>query len=176
MPRIVDHDKRRADLLDAAFTCFDTQGYGAVSMRDLAASLHVSTGTLYHYFDGKEAIFEALVRRRFETDLAAANAGMAAANTPDERFAALAAWIGGNVAHLRSTLRLVLDFVRQHDTPPPWVIEVLEGYRGPLAESLGEDLAEPALSLLLGMLVQELLTGREGGRRDHLAALLRWRS
>ena len=54
MPKVVDHDQQRSDLLAAAFDLFADRGYSATSMRALASGLGVSTGTLYHYFSGKD--------------------------------------------------------------------------------------------------------------------------
>jgi len=156
LPRIVDHDARRAELLTAAFEVFDAEGYGSVSMRGLARALGVSTGTLYHYFDGKDALFEALVRQRFEADLAEATAELPDDAPPGVRLAHLGRWIGNNVDHLQATLRLVLDFTRQADAGA-FVPDVLAGYREPLEEALGPELAAPALSLVLGLLVHRLL-------------------
>lgn len=175
MPRIVDHDQRRTELVAAAFGSFDRRGYGAVSMRDLAADLRVSTGTLYHYFSGKDAIFEAVVRARFEADLAAVNAVLGKDVSPVEQLGRIAEWVSHNTDRLRATLRLVLDYARQQPTVPAWVGEVLGGYEGPLRQALGPDLARPAVDLLLGGLVRGVLTpelpAEDGGT---VAGLLRF--
>ena len=38
------------------------RGYAALSMRDLARALRISTGTLYHYFPNKLGLFEAILQ------------------------------------------------------------------------------------------------------------------
>lgn len=157
MPRIVDHDERRKDLLEASFEVFDQEGYGAVSMRGLAKGLGVSTGTLYHYFDGKEAIFEALARHRFASDLTAFESQVPADATAELRIVVLAEWLRDNVDHLQATLRLMLDYRRQVEVPGAFMAEVLDGYRNTLATALGPDAAAPALSLVMGLLTQRLL-------------------
>jgi AcrR family transcriptional regulator len=68
VPKIVDHEKYKKELLTSAFECFAEKGYGQITMRDLAKSLGVSTGTLYHYFPSKQAIFEELVDHLAEQD------------------------------------------------------------------------------------------------------------
>lgn len=175
MPRIVDHEARRAQLLDAAFEAFDAHGYGALSMRDLARAIGTSTGTLYHYFDGKETLFEELVRRRFESDLSSANAALHGIEGPEARLAVLGEWVAAHVEHLQSTLRLVLDFARQ-DGDMDFVRHVLAGYRAPLEEAVGSTLAGPGLSLILGMLVHRLLDERSVDLRVHLMLLGRMAS
>ena len=69
MPKIIDHDRYRAELLVKCFDLFTSQGYAAITMRQIAIGLNVSTGTLYHYFDSKEAIFEQMVWMRVEQGL-----------------------------------------------------------------------------------------------------------
>lgn len=61
MPKIVDHDQYRKELLGKCFTLFAEKGYASITMRQIAQELEVSTGTLYHYFPSKEALFEQMV-------------------------------------------------------------------------------------------------------------------
>lgn len=69
MPKIVDHEKYRNELLSKSFACFADKGYSQLTMRDLAKHLGVSTGTLYHYFESKETIFEQLVDYQADQDI-----------------------------------------------------------------------------------------------------------
>lgn len=62
MPKIVDHDAYRAELVAGSAALFGHHGFAGVSIRKVAKALGVSTGTLYHYFDSKEALFEATVQ------------------------------------------------------------------------------------------------------------------
>ena len=57
MPKVVDHKAYRRELLQKARAVFAEKNYADVSMRDIAHSLNVSTGTLYHYFPSKEDLF-----------------------------------------------------------------------------------------------------------------------
>jgi len=54
-------DRSRAALLDAALVLFSSQGYRATSVRDIAERASVSTGSVYHHFRDKEAIFQTLL-------------------------------------------------------------------------------------------------------------------
>ncbi len=56
MPKIVNHETYREELLEKGFDLFANKGY-TITMRELASGLKVSTGTLYHYFTGKEDMF-----------------------------------------------------------------------------------------------------------------------
>lgn len=69
MPKIVDHDRYRKELLVKSFDLFAEKGYAAITMRQIAQGLGVSTGTLYHYFASKEALFEQLLEELSELDI-----------------------------------------------------------------------------------------------------------
>jgi AcrR family transcriptional regulator len=67
MPKTVDHDHFREELLERCFSIFSRKGYSKVSIREIAKETGVSTGTLYHYFDNKENILEQMfsyIRRK----------------------------------------------------------------------------------------------------------------
>lgn len=56
-----DNVKRR-QILEGARRVFLSDGFDGASMNDVARAAGVSKGTLYVYFDSKEALFEALIR------------------------------------------------------------------------------------------------------------------
>src|ERR687886_631072 len=55
-----DGSKRR-QILDGARRVFLAHGFDGASMGEIAKAAGVSKGTLYVYFDSKEALFEALI-------------------------------------------------------------------------------------------------------------------
>jgi len=56
-------DARPAELLTAALDLFVERGYAATKLDDIAAKAGVSKGTLYLYFDNKEALFKAVIEQ-----------------------------------------------------------------------------------------------------------------
>lgn len=50
MPRLVDHDQRRAEIIDAMWDVVDAQGAAAVSVRTVAAAAGMSKTNISHYF------------------------------------------------------------------------------------------------------------------------------
>jgi AcrR family transcriptional regulator len=56
------HDKR-ARLLEAALDLFETRGFDAVAVPQIAAKAGVAVGTVYRYFETKEALVNALYRQ-----------------------------------------------------------------------------------------------------------------
>lgn len=55
------NEKLAADLLEAGKQEFLSKGFQGASLRNIAASLSVTTGAIYRYYSDKEALFDALV-------------------------------------------------------------------------------------------------------------------
>src|SRR5512135_1052299 len=60
-----DHDQREKQILDAAAAVIIRLGYDKATMRDIAEEAGASRRTIYLYFKGKEALFEALLYREY---------------------------------------------------------------------------------------------------------------
>ena len=65
MPRTAEQNKQirqatRTAIVEAAMTCFAQNGYAHTSIRQIAAQAGISTGLMYHYFESKEALLEAV--------------------------------------------------------------------------------------------------------------------
>jgi AcrR family transcriptional regulator len=58
--------EREQQILDAALVVFAEKGYGETRIGDIAGRLGVAKGTIYLYFESKEALFEAVFRRTFD--------------------------------------------------------------------------------------------------------------
>lgn len=59
MPKVIDHDERRRQIIAVARQLMVEGGFGAATMRGIASAAGFANGALKHYFDGKEAIVEA---------------------------------------------------------------------------------------------------------------------
>lgn len=55
-------DERAPEILDAALACFSEKGFAATRMEDIARRAGISKGTIYLYFESKQAVFKALAR------------------------------------------------------------------------------------------------------------------
>jgi AcrR family transcriptional regulator len=53
-------DSTKQALLDAAETAFVERGFAATSLDDVAAAARVTKGALYHHFENKQRLFEAV--------------------------------------------------------------------------------------------------------------------
>jgi len=56
----------RSRILDAALDLFQSRGFDATTMRDVASRAAVATGAAYYYFDSKEAIVMAFYQRAMD--------------------------------------------------------------------------------------------------------------
>jgi TetR/AcrR family transcriptional regulator, transcriptional repressor of bet genes len=56
MPKVVDHDERRAELREAVWRLVERDGLQAVTLRGVADEAGCSTGALVHYFADKEEL------------------------------------------------------------------------------------------------------------------------
>jgi AcrR family transcriptional regulator len=79
---------RRDELLDAAQRLFTRHGLAQTSVADIAAEAGVAKGSVYRYFDSKEALLSALKDRFFERMMGRLTEVVAA--LPDAGFAELA--------------------------------------------------------------------------------------
>ena len=61
MPKEVDSEKYRKELLRKCFDLFAKKGYASVTTRQISKTLGISTGAMYHYFPSKQILFEQLV-------------------------------------------------------------------------------------------------------------------
>lgn len=62
-PRQRRKEARPAELMAAALDLFVSKGFAATRLEDVAAHAGVSKGTLYLYFDNKEALFKAVIQQ-----------------------------------------------------------------------------------------------------------------
>ena len=62
-------DARPEEILDAALALFTEKGFSATRMIDVAKAAGISKGTLYLYFENKEAMFRDVVQQRITPQL-----------------------------------------------------------------------------------------------------------
>lgn len=60
MPKIVDRSARRAEILDAAARVFARKGFAASRVEDVAAEAGIAKGSVYLYFDSRDALLAAM--------------------------------------------------------------------------------------------------------------------
>ncbi len=60
------YDRRRQEVVYQAAKAFAKQGYDQTTMQELAATMGLATGALYHYFGGKEQLLLAICDQLME--------------------------------------------------------------------------------------------------------------
>jgi AcrR family transcriptional regulator len=66
MPKIVDHEARRGEIIEAVWSLISSRGFGSVTMRELAAEAGYANGALTRYFPDKDAVLRAAFRRAYD--------------------------------------------------------------------------------------------------------------
>ncbi|TAF07584.1 MAG: TetR/AcrR family transcriptional regulator [Nostocales cyanobacterium] len=116
MPKIVDHEQYRKELIGKCFDLFAEKGYGAITMRQIAQGLRVSTGTLYHYFPSKQALFEQLVEEISQQDVITALAELGGKNNLSEMMTALGNYLVKNEDYLIKWTYVWVNFCQHQDS------------------------------------------------------------
>jgi TetR/AcrR family transcriptional regulator, cholesterol catabolism regulator len=94
------YDRRRQRAVYQAAKVFARRGYDQTTMQELASTMGVATGALYHYFGAKEQLLRAICDQLMEPLL--------------ERARSLAAEDATPVQHLRALVRMWVDHVVEH--------------------------------------------------------------
>lgn len=97
------HAIRRDAFVDVAERMIQLRGYDSLSIQDVLDELGASKGALYHYFDSKVALLEAVIERMVEGGVARlepvmANPGLSAIEKLNGIFAAIATFKGERTA------------------------------------------------------------------------------
>ncbi len=116
MPKIVDHEQYRKEVLSKCFDLFAQKGYGSITMREISQSLGVSTGTLYHYFPSKQSLFEQLVEETCQQDVVMALAELEGTETLSESMEALGRYLAKNEDYFIKWTYLWVDFCQHQDS------------------------------------------------------------
>lgn len=101
---------RRSQILDAAAAIFARSGFHESRMEDIAAAAGLSKGTLYLYFDSKDAIVTALLRRLFDHELDDLRQFGTGAAPVGERLLRFTRHIAAEYQRMRADIPLVREF------------------------------------------------------------------
>jgi AcrR family transcriptional regulator len=93
--KLRDLQRRRDEVLAAAERLFAHKGFFKTGMAEIAAEADVAVGSLYQFFDSKDAIYAAISERKFEEYFASAEVELGRARGVVGQIEALI------VAHLR---------------------------------------------------------------------------
>ena len=126
MPKIVDRDLYRKELLQKCFDLFAQKGYGSLTMRQIAQNLGVSTGTLYHYFPSKQSIFIQLIEEITERDVVIVQDEFADLGTIEEKIQAFGQFLIKNEEYYYKQTLLFFNFLQQPELEQPELNEAIQ--------------------------------------------------
>ena len=112
MPKIVDHDVYREEMLEKCFHFFSRKGYSKVTMREIADEIGISTGTLYHYFSTKENILGELIAWAGEKNVSDYISRITPADSIRQRFKLIVDFWKENGNFYQNIMLLTIDMQR----------------------------------------------------------------
>lgn len=162
MPKVVDQEEYREDLIWASFSTFTDTGYARCTVKQLATAAGITSGTLYHYFKDKRKLFECVVRTVAETDLERVTSwGTNAA----ERLKLLGDYLDRNQEYLVRQNRIWCEVTQMEDHDKDSLRGLYAQYRAVLASVFnGHDLDPDKLedlTTLLASLTDGLIFHRQ---------------
>lgn len=141
-------ENRPDEILDAALAVFGESGFSGAKVEDIARRAGVSKGTVYLYFDTKEAMLEALVEQSAGQIAQAAAALVEAGAERDP------------VATYRSVFRMVFTAMSDPDISAAPRLVLGEAARFP---ALARYYRERVIDIGMGALTRLLETGQRSG-------------
>jgi AcrR family transcriptional regulator len=114
------YDRRRQEMVSAAARVFARQGYDSTTMQDLAASMGLATGALYHYFGSKEQLLIEICDQLMEPLLQRARELMLGEDPPDVQLRALVRMWVANVIRYRDHMLVFQQERHAIETGAKW--------------------------------------------------------
>ena len=119
--------ERTAQIIEAAIAVFSRLGFHKARMDDIAREAGVSKGTLYWYFESKDAITKALLQHLFDREVQEMETALAAEGSVSERLLALTQQLAGRLEAQEKLIPIVHEFYATA-TRDPTVQRTLIGY------------------------------------------------
>lgn len=158
--RLRDRSRRRESILDAAERVFVREGYETSTMDQVASEAEVSKGTVYLYFENKDALRAAIGERWIATLIESLRPRLDAAGSGLDGVRAVLESYHEHFASRPNHCRLMLGWING----PPDTSHVCESFEAHRAR----------VRQLVGMVIQTIERGRRDGsiREDVDAPLL----
>ncbi|WP_332330022.1 TetR/AcrR family transcriptional regulator [Paenibacillus sp. 481] len=114
MPKVIDHEQFRTELLERCFDLFANKAISSLTMREISKQLGVSTGKIYHYFPDKQQLFEQMVRHLTTKDIFQSNFDISG-NTLEERLRHLFQYVLEQENNYTQKFLFIIDYYRSTD-------------------------------------------------------------
>lgn len=177
MPKIIDHDAYRREIAEKAAGVFARHGYSALGMRQIAKETGISKSALYHYFPGKEELFEAATTAVLSRDLKLfgdISDEQASSLKTDEKSALFVSLLRQMEPEFDGELRLLSDYLSGKNAAEraadPLMQKAAYAYLNTFSRVFGQKHALPLYNLLMGSLLNRWLIGETSS----LSYLQKW--
>ncbi len=174
MARYSEKQKAALDALmqDDVYTCamkiIGKEGLGGLTMERIASEVGVSRGTLYNYFDDKDAVIDFVETRTFDPVLEAIAEVSASDLDPDLKLTRIAEWIFTSV-YEDSALIIALSPTRQLAHKCGGKLERKRKAARVIEEIIREGIEEGRFKKLPPVVVTEVFVGSLTGMIESMA-------
>ncbi len=127
--------ERTEQIVEAAIAVFSRLGFHKARMDDIAREAGVSKGTLYWYFESKDAITKALLQHLFEQEVQEVETVLAAEGSVSERLLALTQQLAGRLEEQEKLIPIIHEFYATASRDPT-AQHTLAGYNQAYRELL----------------------------------------
>ncbi len=171
MSQQIEAPQTKKAILQAAMTLFAQKGYQGLSMRQLAQTLSMTTGVLYHHFRNKDQLYTAMIEMLATQDADSLYAQVTA-NRHHDGAIAFQKFMTQRSRYFMQILLLVFDhqrYVRDpHNTPESAFTLIFARSLNTYAQALVDVLelpthteAEMLLDYLIGSIARAMMQQRE---------------
>lgn len=171
MPKIVDHEQVRADIVARAVELFAEQGFGGLGIRGLAKAVGMAKSSIYYYFPTKEALIEAVIEAVVAQDVASLEGVVGSAGRFEDRLERAVTWTVEHEDRLATQIRILNEAAREQI----WTDDgsVIQTYVKGLSRVIGLNVAAARTFYLqiLGVVLQRMVDGNRTNLRRELGSL-----
>jgi TetR/AcrR family fatty acid metabolism transcriptional regulator len=115
VPIIVDKEKKRKEIIEAAIAVFSRTGYHRATIKEIADEAGVGKGTVYEYFESKEDLFLHMSEYLYELYMLSQRAALESIDDPEEQIRSLIASTLANAAMWTGLTYLFIDMWSELD-------------------------------------------------------------
>lgn len=171
MPKIVDKEQKKMEILLSATRVFARMGFANTKMIDIAEEAKIGKGTIYEYFKNKNEIFEYAFHHFMETMENQLGTDIANITDPVEKLKTLAYSWGKIISdHEEDIVEIMLDFwaeaIRQKDESRLKIVDfdqIYTEYRGLIMTILDQGIRQGIFKPVNTYYIASLIVGMIDG-------------
>ena len=171
MPKIIDKEAKKLDIIQAAMKVFAQKGFANTKMIDVAEVAKIGKGTIYEYFKSKDEIFEYVFTHYMESMETVVAKAIFKLTDPVEKIRTIfLSWAEMISTHSTDIVEIMLDFwaeaVRKKDVKNLGIIKldkIYEDFRIIIKSILDEGIRSGKFKKVDTYLTASLLLGAMDG-------------